>query len=127
MTPTLSLIGAVFVAHIVCVSSSTETLDPNLVKAANFAIEYHNRMMNYPYAYKVVEILSNSAQIYPPARVKYSIEVQAAQTTCRNDGGVNLEDCSVAANAQTMICKFVVLSVPGEIDVSQYVLLQQCD
>ncbi|KAK3562062.1 hypothetical protein QTP86_026879, partial [Hemibagrus guttatus] len=100
MTSTLSLVVAIFVAHIVCVSSSTETLDPNLVRAANFAIEYQNRMMNSPYAYKVVEILTNSAQIYPPARVKYSIEVRAAETTCRNDVGVNLEHCSVAANAQ---------------------------
>lgn len=63
MTSTLSLIAAVFIAHIVSLSSSQQNIDPNVVKAANFAIEFHNRMTNYPYAYKVVDILSNSAQV----------------------------------------------------------------
>ncbi|MCJ8737428.1 hypothetical protein PDJAM_G00023960 [Pangasius djambal] len=126
MTCTMSLVAAVFMAHVVSVSSSEQNIDPNVVKVANFAIEFHNHMTNYPYAYKVVEILSNSAQIYPPARVKYSIEVRAAQTTCRNTGSVDLEDCSVAANAQMMICSFVVLAVPGENTVPEYVLSQHC-
>lgn len=63
MTYTLSLMAAVCVAHIASVSSSHQNLDPDVVRAANFAIELHNRMTNYPYAYKVVEILSNSAQV----------------------------------------------------------------
>ncbi|XP_060721474.1 uncharacterized protein zgc:194981 [Tachysurus vachellii] len=126
MTFRLGLVAAVIVAQIVSASSSTQNLDPNVVKAANFAIEFHNRMTNCAYAYKVVEILSYSAQIYPPARVKYSIEVRAAQTTCRNDGSMNPEDCKVAADAQTMICSFVVLAVPGENPVPEYVLSQQC-
>ncbi|XP_047666316.1 uncharacterized protein zgc:194981 [Tachysurus fulvidraco] len=126
MTFRLGLIAAFIVAQIVSASSSTQTLDPNVVKAANFAIEFHNRMTNCAYAYKVVEILSYSAQIYPPARVKYSIEVRAAQTACRNDGSVNPEDCDVVADAQTMICSFVVLAVPGENTVPEYVLSQQC-
>ncbi|XP_060796842.1 cystatin-POGU1 isoform X2 [Neoarius graeffei] len=126
MTYTLSIIAAVFVAHIVSLSSSQQNVDPNVIKAANFAMEFHNRMTNYPYAYKVVEILSNSAQIYPPTRVKYSIKVRAAETTCRNDGSANPEDCSVAANAQTMICSFVVLAVPGENSLPEYVLSQHC-
>ncbi|KAF4082874.1 hypothetical protein AMELA_G00133470 [Ameiurus melas] len=126
MTYTLSLVAAVFVAHVVSVSSSGQNVDPNVVRAADFAIRFHNRMANYPYAYKVVDILSDSAEIYPPARVKYTIEAQAAQTTCRNNGRMNLEDCSVAANAQTMICNFVVLAVPGANTVPQNVLSQLC-
>ncbi|XP_046714185.1 cystatin-F [Silurus meridionalis] len=122
----VSLIAAVLVAHIMSVSCSEETINPDVVKAANFAIEFHNRMTNYPYAYKVVDILSNSVQIYPPSRVKFSIKVRAAQTTCRNNGSMNLEDCSIKANAQMMICIFDVLAVPGENVVPEYVLLQHC-
>lgn len=126
MASTLSLAAAVLVAHIVSVSSSAQTLDPNVVQVANFAIEFHNRMTNYPYAYKVAEILSHTAQLYPPARVKFSLEVRAAQTTCRNSGSVNLQDCSIAANAKMMSCSFVVLAVPGQDTVPKSVLSQQC-
>ncbi|TTA54955.1 Tudor domain-containing protein 3 [Bagarius yarrelli] len=65
MASMLSFTAAVLVAQmcLMSVSSSTQTLDPNVVKAADFAIEFHNRMTNYPYAYKVVEILSHSAQL----------------------------------------------------------------
>lgn len=63
MTYTLSLIVAVFVAHLLSVSSSEQNIDPDVVKAADFAIQFHNRMTNYPYAYKVVEILSNAVQV----------------------------------------------------------------
>ncbi|KAI5101388.1 hypothetical protein C0J45_8591 [Silurus meridionalis] len=59
----VNLIAAVLVAHIMSVSCSEETINPDVVKAANFAIEFHNRMTNYPYAYKVVDILSNSVQM----------------------------------------------------------------
>ncbi|GAA6091669.1 uncharacterized protein zgc:194981 [Tachysurus ichikawai] len=63
MTFRLGFVAAVIVAQIVSASSSTQTLDPNVVKSANFAIEFHNRMTNCAYAYKVVEILSYSAQL----------------------------------------------------------------
>lgn len=63
MTYTLSLAAALFVAFIVSASSSEPTVDPNVVKAANFAIESRNRMTNSIYLYKVVDILSNSAEV----------------------------------------------------------------
>lgn len=47
----------------VSVSSLEQNVDPNVVKAANFAMEFHNHMTNYPFAYKVVEILSDSAEV----------------------------------------------------------------
>lgn len=126
MASVWSFAAAVLVAHIVFVSSTTQTLDPNVVKAADFAIERYNRMTNSPFAYKVVEILSHSAQIYPPAWVKFSVEVRAAQTTCINSGSVNLQDCSVAANAKMISCSFVVLAVPGQETVPESVLSQKC-
>ncbi|XP_053368444.1 cystatin-F [Clarias gariepinus] len=127
MTYTLSLAAALFVAFIVSASSSEPTVDPNVVKAANFAIESRNRMTNSIYLYKVVDILSNSAEIIPPAHVKYTLQVRAAQTNCRNNGSMNPEDCSVADNAQVMICDFVVLAVPGDNTVPQSLLSQDCD
>lgn len=64
MSYTLSLVAALFVAHVVSVSSGTEqNVDPNVAKVANFAMEFHNGMANYPYAYKVVKILSDSVQV----------------------------------------------------------------
>ncbi|KAF5892492.1 uncharacterized protein DAT39_017801 [Clarias magur] len=112
MTYTLSLAAALFVAFIVSVSSSEPAVDPNVVKAANFAIESRNRMTNCIYLYKVVDILSHSAEMIPPAYVKYTIQVRAAQTTCRNNGSMNPEDCSVADNAQARDCA----SFPGSGD-----------
>ncbi|XP_062869442.1 cystatin-1 [Trichomycterus rosablanca] len=126
MTSILRFIFTVVVAHIVSVSSSAQNINPDVVKVANFAIIEHNRMSSYAYALKVVDILSDSAQIVPPLGVKYSIEVRVAPTTCRNNGSVNLEDCSVMANAQMMICNFVVMAVPGENTLPKHLLSQQC-
>lgn len=39
-------------------------------------------------------------QLYPPARVKYTLQIQAAQTVCENQAGVNLTDCALQSNAE---------------------------
>ncbi|XP_057184584.1 cystatin-F [Triplophysa rosa] len=108
------------------VTGDRSTHNPNVVSVANFAIDFHNRMNNYPYAFKVVNIFSDSAQIYPPARVKYTLEVEAAQTVCRNQANVNLQDCPLQSDAETMICSFVVFAVPGNNTIPKRLLSDQC-
>uniref|UniRef100_A0A667XZI5 Cystatin domain-containing protein n=1 Tax=Myripristis murdjan TaxID=586833 RepID=A0A667XZI5_9TELE len=63
--------------------------------AADFAIAVHNRLSGSAFAYKVLAILSDSAQMVPPARVKFSLTVTAARTVCRNEPGVEPKTCSL--------------------------------
>ncbi|XP_066504423.1 cystatin isoform X2 [Hoplias malabaricus] len=126
MTYALTLLTVVFTAHFVFSSSSAPDVNPNILKAANFAIASYNRKSNYPYAYKVVDVLSQSVALYPPTGVKYSMELQVTETNCRNDGNVNLQDCSLRSNAQTMTCSFVVLAVPGENTMPEHLLSDHC-
>lgn len=39
-------------------------------------------------------------QLYPPARVKYTLQIKAAQTVCENQASVNLTDCALQSNAE---------------------------
>lgn len=106
------------------VTGDGQIQNQNVVSVANFAIDFHNHMNNYPYAFKVVNILSDSAQvrhieqcdvmktpliywltvferqIYPPAWVKYTLKVETAQTVCRNQADVNLDDCPLQSDAK---------------------------
>ncbi|XP_035259016.1 cystatin 10 [Anguilla anguilla] len=97
--------------------------DPEVLKVANYAIRTYNQMNNNVNAYKLVSIQSVSAQMYPPARVKYSLSVTAGQTVCKNRPDINLADCSL--HGKTMTCNFVVLAVPN-LDIPSYLLTSQC-
>uniref|UniRef100_A0AAY3ZZ09 Cystatin domain-containing protein n=1 Tax=Denticeps clupeoides TaxID=299321 RepID=A0AAY3ZZ09_9TELE len=77
----------------VAVSGDLARFSPDVIKAADFAISAQNRMSNYPYAYKVMSVLSDTAQIYPPARVKYSMVVEVGETACKNTQSLKLSDC----------------------------------
>ncbi|KAI4902222.1 hypothetical protein NFI96_025306 [Prochilodus magdalenae] len=126
MAGTVSLLAAVLMAFVVSRSGSAQEVNPTVVKVANFAIDVHNHRSSYAYAYKVVDILAESAELYPPTWVKYSIEVRVAQTNCSNSEKVSLEDCCLRTDAQTMICNFVVLAVPGENTVPSHLLSDRC-
>lgn len=102
----------------------------DITEAANFAIAFHNRMNKYAFAYKVVDILSATPQIYPPARVKHTMTVKVGQTVCKNEANVNLADCSLqnSLDLKTMICHFVVLEVPhSAFPTPSYLLVDQCN
>uniref|UniRef100_A0A9J7XIF7 Cystatin domain-containing protein n=1 Tax=Cyprinus carpio carpio TaxID=630221 RepID=A0A9J7XIF7_CYPCA len=96
----LTLFASIFSAFIV----TGDHNDHNVINVANFAMDVHNRMSSYPYAFKVVDILSDAAQLYPPARVKYMLQIKAVQTACENHASVNLTDCALQSNAK--ICCF---------------------
>lgn len=104
-----------------------DNLNPNVVNVANFAVDFHNRMNNYTYAFKVLNILSDTAQLYPPAWVKYTLKVETAETVCKNqDNDVNLTECPLKTNAVTMICSFVVFAVPGNNTIPKRLLSDHC-
>ncbi|KAL1006196.1 hypothetical protein UPYG_G00069110 [Umbra pygmaea] len=102
----------------------------DVTKAANFAINFHNRISKYAFAYKVVSILSATSEIFPPARVKYTMTVKVGQTVCENKANISLPNCSFQdfQDAKIMICNFVVLSIPHSAFPSQsYLLLDHCN
>uniref|UniRef100_A0A671QGZ9 Cystatin domain-containing protein n=1 Tax=Sinocyclocheilus anshuiensis TaxID=1608454 RepID=A0A671QGZ9_9TELE len=96
----LTLFASVFSAFIVSGHSVKLKYNHNVINVANFAMDVHNRMSSYPYAFKVVDIISDTAQLYPPARVKYTLQIQAAQTVCENHASVNVTDCALQSNAE---------------------------
>lgn len=49
-------------------------------------------------------------QLYPPARVKYTLQVKAAQTVCENQASVNLTDCALQSNAEVRMNRSEVLN-----------------
>ncbi|KAJ8264252.1 hypothetical protein GJAV_G00147010 [Gymnothorax javanicus] len=98
--------------------------DPEVLKEANFAISTYNLINNNnAYAFKLISVQSATAQIYPPARVKYSLLVTVGQTSCKNRPDINLADCGL--HGKTMTCDFVVLAVPNS-DMPSYLLKDQC-
>ncbi|XP_056092272.1 uncharacterized protein zgc:194981 [Rhinichthys klamathensis goyatoka] len=98
----------------------------NVISVANFAMNFHNRMSSYPYAFKVVDIISDTTQLYPPARVKHMLQIQAGQTVCENQASVNLTHCALQSNAENMTCSFTVLAVPGNDYIPKRVLSDHC-
>ncbi|KAG1950168.1 uncharacterized protein zgc:194981 isoform X2 [Pimephales promelas] len=97
-----------------------------IISVANFAMNFHNRMSSYPYAFKVVDIISDTTQLYPPARVKYILQIQAGQTVCENQASVNLTHCALQSNPENMTCSFTVLAVPGNDYLPKRVLSDHC-
>lgn len=57
----LTLFASVFSAFIV--SGDSVELNYNVMNVANFAMDVHNRMNSYPYGFKVVDIISETAQV----------------------------------------------------------------
>ncbi|KAG7493019.1 hypothetical protein MATL_G00020150 [Megalops atlanticus] len=109
-------------------SDTINPSSPEVLKAADYAISFHNRINNYTYAFKVITIQSASSQMYPPARVKYTMKVLVGETVCKNEPDVNLAKCSLqnTLDVKTMTCNFVVLAVPYS-SMPSYTLKHQCN
>ncbi|KAK2874780.1 hypothetical protein QQF64_003122 [Cirrhinus molitorella] len=122
----LTLFAYVFSAFIITGDSVELNYNRYVINVANFAMDVHNRMSSYPYAFKVVDIISDEAQLYPPARVKYMLQIQAAQTVCENHASVNVTDCALQSNAKIMTCSFTVIAVPGNDYIPKHLLSDQC-
>lgn len=58
-----TLFASIFSALIVSGDLMTLNYNSNVINVANFAMNFHNRMSNYPYAFKVVDIISDTAQV----------------------------------------------------------------
>ncbi len=116
-----TLFASVFSAFIVS-GDSVELKYNNVMNVANFAMNVHNHMSSYPYDFKVVDIISYTCssyniqvfysevfdmilcmlQLYPPAWVKYVLQIQAVQTVCENHASVNVTDCALQSNAEVI-------------------------
>lgn len=59
----LTLFASVFSAFIVSGDSVELNYNHNVMNVANFAMDVHNRMSSYPYGFKVVDVLSDTAQV----------------------------------------------------------------
>lgn len=59
----LTLFASVFLAFIVSGDGVELNYNHNVMNVANFAMDVHNRMSSSPYAFKVVDILSDTAQV----------------------------------------------------------------
>lgn len=59
----LTLFASVFSAVIVSGDSVELNYSQNVINVANFAMDVHNRMSSYLYAFKVVNIISDTAQV----------------------------------------------------------------
>ncbi|XP_048842924.1 cystatin-M [Brienomyrus brachyistius] len=108
-------------------SEAVSPSSPEVLRASAYAIRVQNQMNGYPYAFKVTAIQSASAQLYPPARVKYWLRVQAGQTVCKNEPDIEPADCALRSSpdAKMMTCDFVVLMVPYS-DVPSHLLENRC-
>lgn len=122
----LALFASVFSAFIVSGDGVELNYNHSIINVANFAMDVHNRMSSYPYAFKVVNILSDAVQLYPPARVKYMLQIQAVQTVCENHASVNVTDCALQSNAEIMTCSFAVIAVPGNDYIPKRLLSDHC-
>lgn len=122
----LILFASMFSAFIVSGEDMMQNHNSNVISVANFAMNFHNLMSSYPYAFKVVDIISETTQVsvihhvtdthllysdgfannvcllqlYPPALVKYMLQIQAEQTVCKNQASVNLTHCALQSNAE---------------------------
>ncbi|TRY92895.1 hypothetical protein DNTS_005709 [Danionella cerebrum] len=119
------LFGWVFSA-LVIIGCSINLNSRDVMNVADFAMNFHNRMSNYPYAFKVVEIVSDEVQLSPPARLKYILDILAVQTFCRNQGNLNLTLCELQPKAETLRCTFSVLAVPGNDHIPKRLLSHHC-
>ncbi len=63
MVCVLALFASVFSAFIVSGDSVELNYNHSIINVANFAMDVHNRMSSYPYAFKVVNILSDAVQV----------------------------------------------------------------
>ncbi|ROI15585.1 Cystatin-8 [Anabarilius grahami] len=121
-----TLFASIFSSLIVSGDLMSQNYNSNVINVANFAMNFHNRMSNYPYAFKVVDIISDTAELYPPARVKYTLQIEAAQTVCENQASVNLADCALQSNAEILNCSFTVIAVPGNDYIPKRMLSDHC-
>ncbi|KAI1897006.1 hypothetical protein AGOR_G00100760 [Albula goreensis] len=101
--------------------------DPEVLREAEYAISSYNHIQDYSYAFKLISVQSAITQIYPPAKVKYTMTVTVGQTVCKNTPNIDPFQCGLqkSPDAKTMRCSFVVLGVPHA-DVPKHLLEGHC-
>ncbi|XP_063775868.1 cystatin-2-like [Pseudophryne corroboree] len=88
--------------------------DPDVIKAAAFAVNGFNQKSSEDYIYKLVKIVSAETQVV--AGVRYILNVEIGKTQCKKSES-DTHSCAFIQDpklAQTLLCTFSVLEVPWE-------------
>ncbi|XP_075720605.1 cystatin-2-like [Rhinoderma darwinii] len=89
--------------------------DPDVVKAAIFAVNGFNQLSNEEYDYKLMKIVSAESQVV--AGVLYVLNVEIGRTECKRDTTNEKHSCNIIQDsklAKTLLCTLTVLDVPWE-------------
>ncbi|XP_073528605.1 cystatin-like isoform X2 [Phyllobates terribilis] len=89
--------------------------DPEVVKAATFAVSGFNKLSNAEYIYKLMKIVSAESQIV--AGIRYVLNVEIGETACKRVSTSETGSCDLFQDptpAKTLLCTFTVLDVPWE-------------
>ncbi|XP_069811243.1 cystatin-like [Dendropsophus ebraccatus] len=89
--------------------------DPEVVKAATFAVTGFNQRSNEEYDYKLMKIVSAESQVV--AGVRYVLNVEIGRTDCKRTSTSEKASCGIIQDselAKTLLCTFSVLEVPWE-------------
>ncbi|XP_075056824.1 cystatin-2-like [Mixophyes fleayi] len=89
--------------------------DPDVIKAAKFAVNAFNRQSSQEYLYKLAKIVSAESQVV--AGVRYVLQVEVGKTQCKKTATSDTQSCDFIQDpklAQTLFCTFTVLDVPWE-------------
>ncbi|XP_040283338.1 cystatin-like [Bufo bufo] len=92
-----------------------DPIDPDVVKAATFAVSEYNQLPNEVYDYKLVKILSAETQVV--AGIIYVLNVEIGRTDCKRASTGEKSSCDIIRDsklAKTLLCEFAVLEVPWE-------------
>ncbi|XP_029452836.1 cystatin-like [Rhinatrema bivittatum] len=90
-----------------------ETIDPNnpdVQKAASFAVNTYNEKSGNEYLFRVIKVLSAESQIV--AGVKYILDVEIGKTQCKTGSTDNAASCpffDTAGQTETFLCHFEIL------------------
>ncbi|XP_069811090.1 cystatin-like [Dendropsophus ebraccatus] len=89
--------------------------DPEVVKAATFAVSGFNQRSNEEYDYKLMKIVSAESQVV--AGMRYVLNVEIGRTECKRASTNEKASCDIIQDselAKTLLCTFTVLEVPWE-------------
>ncbi|XP_063297887.1 cystatin-like [Pelobates fuscus] len=86
---------------------------PDVLKAANFAINEFNKKSKDDYLCKLIKVISAQSQVVEG--INYFLEVQIGRTQCKNDANSDVQSCNLFQDSklsQVSVCRFQVWDIP---------------
>ncbi|XP_078412825.1 LOW QUALITY PROTEIN: cystatin-like [Cetorhinus maximus] len=106
----------VICAQLLGAPESVSPEQPQMLKAANFAMSEYNKESNDMYLSRIMRIVSAQQQIV--SGIKYIIQAEVGRTQCRHGAVDDLESCNFHETPQKTLCSFEVLVVPWTENIS---------